>query len=68
MKKQVFTLLLFSFCSLIFAQGKVTFEANITNRNADVIYIKNRDGKIIKEIKVDKKGVFKDSFKIIVVR
>lgn len=38
----------------------VTFEANIANRNSDVITIFN-DGKIIKKINVNAKGIFKDT-------
>ncbi|TDP03963.1 TlpA family protein disulfide reductase [Flavobacterium sp. 245] len=46
----------------ISAQSKkyVTFEANIANRNSDVISILN-NGKIIKKIKVNSKGIFKDT-------
>ena len=54
----------YTICS--FGQGKneVTFQAEIANKNGDVIYIKDKKDKTIKEIKIDKKGIFKDSFKI----
>lgn len=46
----------------ISAQSKkyVTFEANISNRNSDIIKIIN-DGKVVKTIYVNEKGIFKDT-------
>lgn len=46
----------------ISAQSKkyVTFEANIANRNTDIIKIIN-EGRVIKTIYVDKNGIFKDT-------
>ncbi|SEN58531.1 Thiol-disulfide isomerase or thioredoxin [Flavobacterium sp. CF108] len=46
----------------ISAQSKkyVTFEANIANRNSDIIKILN-EGRVIKTIYVDKNGIFKDT-------
>lgn len=42
----------------------VTFQANITNRNGDVIYIKDNMNKTVKEIKVNEKGFFAASFSV----
>lgn len=64
MKKLFFFLSLMLATTIAFAQGKVSFQADITNRNGDVIYIKDNTNKIIKEIKVDGKGLFKDSFEV----
>jgi thiol-disulfide isomerase/thioredoxin len=47
-----------------FAQGKVSFQADIANRNGDVIYIKDNANKTIKEIKAASNGSFKDTFEI----
>ncbi|MFB3385995.1 TlpA family protein disulfide reductase [Flavobacterium sp. LAR06] len=41
----------------------VTFEANIANRNGDVIKIVN-NGKIVKTINVNAKGIFKDTLMV----
>jgi thiol-disulfide isomerase/thioredoxin len=41
----------------------VTFEANIANRNGDVIKILN-NGRIIKTITVNSKGIFKDTLRV----
>ena len=62
MKKLYFILVAFVLSSVGFAQNSVVkFQAEIANRNGDVIYI--REGKTnIKEIKVDDKGIFKTSF------
>jgi len=64
--KQLFIagLVLFSTFNAI-AQSKkyVTFEANIANRNSDIIKIINK-GKIVKTITVDKKGIFKDTLSV----
>jgi thiol-disulfide isomerase/thioredoxin len=48
--------------SIGFAQKTITFQADIANRNGDVIYIKTPTNKIFKEIKVNEKGVFEGSF------
>ncbi|MBF4506488.1 TlpA family protein disulfide reductase [Flavobacterium sp. JLP] len=54
-------LVLFSTLNVIGQSKKyVTFEANIANRNGDVIKIIN-NGKIIKTITVNEKGIFKDT-------
>ncbi len=49
----------------ISAQSKkyVTFEANIANRNTDIIKIIN-EGRVIKTIYVDKNGIFKDTLSV----
>jgi len=65
--KKLFLIALTTFCSIYsFGQSKntVTFQAEIANRNGDVIYIKDNKNKTIKEIKINDKGVFKDTFEI----
>ncbi len=62
MKKLGYFLSLILIASISFAQGKVTFQANISNKNADIIYIKDNKNIIIKEIKINSLGFFKDSF------
>jgi thiol-disulfide isomerase/thioredoxin len=64
MKKLYFILVAFVLSSVGFAQnGKVTFQADIANRNGDVIYIKE-DNKTIQEIKIDKDNLFKATFEV----
>jgi thiol-disulfide isomerase/thioredoxin len=64
MKKAYYILCLIVLSSAGFAQkGMVTFQADIANRNGDVLFIKDRNN-IIKEITVDKNGSFKGSFEI----
>jgi len=46
------------------AQKEVKFQADIANRNSDVIFIKTTANKTIKEIKVNEKGIFQDSFEV----
>lgn len=54
-------LVLFSTLNVVGQSKKyVTFEANIANRNGDVIKIIN-NGKIVKTINVNAKGIFKDT-------
>jgi len=57
MKKMSFLLSLM-LTTIGFAQGKVNFRADISNRNGDVIYINTPSNKTIKEIKVNDKGIF----------
>lgn len=45
------------------AKDYVTFTAEIANRNGDKLYI-IKDKKVVKEIKVNDKGVFKDTLKV----
>ena len=47
----------------LFAQEDMTFQANVTNKNGDVLFIKN-GRTIVKEIKADEKGTFKATFPI----
>ena len=47
----------------LFAQEDMTFQANVTNKNGDVLFIKN-GRTIVKEIKADEKGEFKATFPI----
>lgn len=62
--KNLFTLLSLMLISLLgYAQEEVKFEAKIDNKNGDVIFIKNNNV-IVKEIKIDDKGVFKASFPV----
>jgi thiol-disulfide isomerase/thioredoxin len=57
-------LVLFSTLSVVGQSKKyVTFEANIANRNGDVIKIVN-NGKIVKTINVNAKGIFKDTLMV----
>lgn len=46
------------------AQGKVNFQADITNPNGAVLYIQDTKGATIKEFKAEKKGKFKGSFEV----
>ena len=63
--KKVFGILIVVLAANIgFAQGKVSFKANISNRNGDVIYIKDDKNKTIKEINVDKDGLFSGNFEV----
>ena len=55
---------MFVFSNVAISQNQVHFKAEITNRNGDVVYIKDTLNKAIKEIKVDKNGVFEDSFNV----
>jgi len=65
MKKIVFVVIVFMFSFLSHAQVKkyVTFQAEVANRTRDSIFIKS-NRKLIKTIKVDKNGVFKDTLNI----
>lgn len=57
-------LVLFSTLNVVGQSKKyVTFEANIANRNGDVIKIIN-NGKIVKTINVNAKGIFKDTLMV----
>lgn len=62
MKKICFFLALMLTTMIGFAQGKVTFQAEIANRNGETIFIKDMANKTVKEIKINDKGIFKDSF------
>jgi thiol-disulfide isomerase/thioredoxin len=65
MKRIFFILIAMFVIGISNAQHKpyVTFQAEIANRNGDSIYIRTQQ-KILKLIKVNKKGVFKDTLKI----
>ena len=64
MRKLYFILVAFILSSASFAQGStVSFQADIANRNGDVIYIKDND-KTIQEIKIDKNNLFKATFDV----
>lgn len=68
MKKALFLLsiLFLSLCLSCKEEPKnyVTFSGKIANKNSDSITLSNRKLKFKKVIKVDKDGVFKDTFKI----
>lgn len=64
MKKIVFVLFAIILANTGLAQDKVTFHADIANRNGDAIFIKTPEGKTLKEIKVDDKGMFTSSFSV----
>ncbi len=64
MKKIVLILCAIAMTSFGFAQEKVNFQAEIANRNGDVIYIKDNKNAIVKEIKIDKNGLFSDKFDV----
>ncbi|MES2410580.1 MAG: TlpA disulfide reductase family protein [Bacteroidota bacterium] len=57
----LFAIVLFSAAG--FSQGTMTFQANIENRNGDVIYIKENKT-VVQEIKVNDKGIFQAQFPI----
>jgi thiol-disulfide isomerase/thioredoxin len=63
MKKLVSILCMFLATINVFAQEEMTLQANITNKNGDVLFIRS-GRKIVKEIKVDDKGDFKATFPI----
>ena len=63
MKKIILAVILLV-ANFTIAQGKMSFKADIANKNGDVISIKNAMGKTIKDIKVNDKGTFKDDFEI----
>lgn len=62
MKKTFSILVTVLMATIGWAQNTVKFQAEIANRNGDVIYINNKKNKTIQEIKVDDKGIFKASF------
>ena len=63
MKKSLSFLLLILVSAISFAQENMTFEAKITNKNGDILFIKNKRI-IVHEIKIDDKGIFKATFPI----
>lgn len=65
MKKLYFILTAFVFSNIGFAQSDVVkFQADIVNRNGDIVYIKDNQNKTVQEIKINDKGIFKASFPI----
>lgn len=59
------------FAFLCFSNGiaqmksKMSFQAEISNRNTDSIFIRNRqNGKLLKTIAINKEGIFKDTLSI----
>lgn len=64
MKNALFILFITLLSPITLAQNTMQFTAEITNRNADIIYIKTPDGKTFKEIKINPKGVFQDTFEV----
>jgi len=62
--KKLFTLVTTLLVTVsLFAQEDMSFQANVTNKNGDVLFIKN-GRTIVKEIKADEKGEFKATFSI----
>lgn len=62
--KKLFTLVTTLLVTVsLFAQEDMSFQANVTNKNGDVLFIKN-GRTIVKEIKADEKGEFKATFPI----
>ncbi len=62
--KNVFTLLTLAlFSTIAFSQENMAFQAQIENRNGDVIYIKDKK-EIVQEIKLNAKGMFQAQFPI----
>jgi thiol-disulfide isomerase/thioredoxin len=54
-----------TFSSIGQVKTKMSFQAEIANRNTDSIFIRNRqNGKVLKTIAVNKDGVFKDTLSI----
>jgi thiol-disulfide isomerase/thioredoxin len=64
MKKLFFSLLILSISAISFAQDTMSFMAKITNKNGDILYLKDDRNKIIQEMKIDDKGVFQATFSI----
>lgn len=60
--KKMMTLLALTFTVLTWAQEQVKFTADIRNKTADVITIKNNMGKDIQQIKANDKGIFEATF------
>ncbi|MGL2962885.1 TlpA family protein disulfide reductase [Flavobacterium sp. RSB2_4_14] len=63
MKKLFSFLFMLAFSTVVISQESMTFQADITNKNGDVIYIK-QGNTTLQEIKVDSKGVFKATFPV----
>ncbi|WP_293896473.1 TlpA disulfide reductase family protein [Flavobacterium sp.] len=60
--KNIFLLLLsIVYTTTSFSQQKVLFHGKISNKNSDVLFIKDNNT-IVKEIKLNKEGAFNDSF------
>lgn len=54
-----------SYSSMAQVKSKMSFEAEISNRNSDSIFIRNRqNGKVLKTITINKEGFFKDTLSI----
>lgn len=64
MKKMYFALFAIILSNVGFSQGNVSIQADIANRNGDIVYIKDAKNQTIKEIKVDSKGMFSDKFDV----
>lgn len=62
MKKTISIFVALFFVGMTFAQNTVTFQADIANRNGDVLYINTMQNKTIQEIKADAKGKFQATF------
>jgi thiol-disulfide isomerase/thioredoxin len=63
MKKLLSFLLTLVFTTLVISQETMTFQAEITHKNGEVLFIK-QGNTIIQEIKGDSKGIFKATFPV----
>lgn len=63
--KNLFTLLTIILFSVVgFSQETVKFQAQIENKNGDLLYIKDAMGKVVQEIKINPKGIFQAEFPV----
>ena len=62
MKKTILLFCFFLNIAFGFAQDKLKLQANIANRNGDLLFVKDKMNKTIQEMKADKNGQFATSF------
>lgn len=63
--KNLFTLLVALLFSIVaISQETMKFQAQIENKNGDVLYIKDGTGKVIQEMKINPKGIFQAEFAV----
>ena len=65
MKKIISVLFTLIITIVGWAQNNVKFKADISNRNGDVLYIKDNKNQTVKEIKVNEKGIFESSLEVV---
>lgn len=69
MKNLPIILVAFAMTGISFAQNKtVNFQAEIANRNGDVVSFFNDKNKLVKTIQVNKNGIFKDTMNVVTGR